>query len=185
METSLKNQFLVAMPSLNDPSFEATVTLICEHNADGAMGVVINKPLPLTFGDVLGELQLEAKSDDVAAQTVVSGGPVARDRGFVLHGFDGEFDSTLDLAPDLRLSFALDVVGSMAAQEAPGRALFGLGYAGWEGGQLETEILSNAWLTTPCDSRIVFDLPFEARWRAAAELIGVDLSRIAPNAGHD
>ena len=185
MESSLKNHFLVAMPGMNDPSFEATVTLICEHSDEGAMGVVINRPMPLTLGDVLGELDLEAESTEIAAQPIVSGGPVSRDRGFVVHALPGEFESTLELAPDLRISFSLDIVNSLATLDEPAKALFGLGYAGWEEGQLESEILQNAWLTTPSDASIVFELPFEARWQAAADLIGVDLSRVAPQAGHD
>ena len=173
------------MPGMNDPSFEATVTLLCEHSDEGAMGVVINRPMPVTLGDVLAELALEPESSEIAAQPVLAGGPVSRDRGFVVHALPGEFESTVELAPNLRVSFSLDIVNSLADLGEPGQALFGLGYAGWHGGQLEGEILQNAWLTTPADPRIVFDLPFDERWQAAADLIGVDLSRVAPQAGHD
>lgn len=173
------------MPGMNDPSFEETVTLICEHTSEGAMGVIINRPTPLTLGDVLGELDLAASSTAMAERQVVAGGPVSQDRGFVVHGQPGEFESTLEVSTDLRISFSLDVVNWLATLGQPEKILFGLGYAGWESGQLEQEILSNAWLTTPSDTGIVFDVPFEARWKAAADLIGVDLARIAPGAGHD
>ena len=178
METSLKNHFLIAMPGMNDPSFEATVTLVCEHSDEGAMGVVINRPMPLTLGDVLGELDLEAASSEMAARPIVAGGPVSRDRGFVVHSLPGEFESTLELTGELRVSFSLDIVNSLASLGAPARALFGLGYAGWDSGQLEREILQNAWLTTPSDAGIVYDLPFCGTLGGCS---GVDWCRSQPS----
>ncbi len=183
--TSLRNHFLVAMPGMEDPRFVETVTLICEHDAEGAMGVVINRPTDLILGDVLGELELDPACRDVAARQVVLGGPVATDRGFVVHGLTGEFESTLAISPTLRISFSRDIVESVAALDEPQPLLFGIGYAGWGSGQLEDELLSNAWLTAPANREILFDLPFTERWQAAARLIGVDLARLAPDAGHD
>ncbi len=182
---SLANQFLIAMPSLNDPGFEGTVTLICEHTAEGAVGMVINRPTDLTLGEVLNQLDMDPASDQIALRPVVAGGPVARDRGFVVHSLPGKFESTLEVSPSIRVSFSLDALSELARASEDANALFGLGYAGWEGGQLEQELLDNAWLTAPADPDLIYATPFEQRWQQAAASIGVDLSKMAPAAGHD
>ena len=115
---------------------------------------------------------------------MLSGGPVARDRGFVVHTMPGDYDATLEIGGGVRVSFSLDIVAELARGTTTQKALFGLGYAGWGAGQLEQEMLSNAWLTAPSNRRLIFDAPYEERWREAAELIGVDISRLAAGAGH-
>lgn len=181
----LHNQFLVAMPSLADPNFAQTVTLICEHNARGALGIVLNRPLSMRLGDVFEQLDLPRHDQSGADQRILRGGPVQGDRGFVLHVPKGEWDSTLKVSDSLHVTTSRDILVAMAGGQGPRQTVMALGYAGWEAGQLEDEIRSNAWLNVPADdSSIIFDVPFEQRWHAAARLLGVDLGRISASAGH-
>ena len=181
---SLSNQLLIAMPGMQDPNFSSSVTLICEHNDAGALGIVINKPLQLQLGDVFEQLAL-TDSDAVSAKNpVLQGGPVGLDQGFVLHDPGSAFESSLLVSGDIHLTFSRDVLDAMATGEGPGKSLVALGYAGWGAGQLEEEILANSWLSVPASSEIVFDLPFEQRWTAAAQTLGIDITQIAPDAGH-
>jgi putative transcriptional regulator len=183
----LSNQLLIAMPTLADPNFSHTVTLICEHTAKGALGIVLNRPLNMSLGDVFKQLSLSAGDQRLCEQPVLRGGPVQQDRGFVLHPpTEGAtpWDSTLEVSPTLHVTTSLDILGSMARGDGPQHAVVALGYAGWEAGQLEDEIRSNAWLTVPMDEAIVFGTPFEQRWQAAARLLGIDLGRLSSQAGH-
>ncbi len=180
----LNNQLLVAMPTLADPNFHHSVTLICEHSERGALGIVINQPLEMKLAEVLEQLELVASDERLAEMPVMRGGPVQADRGFVLHPpGEGSWDSTLAVSDSLHVTTSRDVLAAMAKGEGPRRALVALGYAGWDAGQLEEEMLQNAWLTVPCDDSLVFDLPYEQRWQAAARLLGVELNRISPVAG--
>lgn len=181
---SLCNQLLIAMPGMEDPNFSASVTLICEHSDDGALGIVINKPLQLRLGDVFKQLSLADSDAAVAANPVLHGGPVGTDRGFVLHDPGSSYESSLAVSSDIHLTFSRDVLDAMATGSGPGKSLVALGYAGWDAGQLEQEILSNSWLSVPATTDIVFDLPFEQRWAAAAKTLGIDITQIAPDAGH-
>jgi putative transcriptional regulator len=184
----LTNQLLVAMPTLADPNFAQTVTLICEHTANGALGIVLNRPLGMALGDVFRQLALDPTDERLLDQPVLKGGPVAQDRGFVLHppaAVEPEpWDSTLKISPTLHVTTSRDILSSMARGSGPTQAVVALGYAGWEAGQLEDEIRSNAWLTTPVDDSIIFATPFEQRWHAAAKLLGIDLGRLSTQAGH-
>lgn len=180
----LSNQLLIAMPSLADPNFSQTVTLVCEHSERGALGIVLNRPMNMSLGEVLDQLGLAGGEPSLRAGSVLRGGPVQTDRGFVLHR-PGErtWDSTLEVSERLHVTTSRDVLEAIARGEGPGLATMALGYAGWEAGQLEEEMRQNAWLTAPCDDSIVFDLPFEQRWSAAARLLGVDLARLSHVAG--
>ncbi len=181
---SLSNQMLIAMPGMEDPNFSASVTLICEHNHDGALGIVINKPLHLQLSDVFEQLALTDSVAATADNPVLQGGPVGLDRGFVLHDPGSTYESSLVVSGDIHLTFSRDVLDAMAMGEGPGKSLVALGYAGWGAGQLEEEILANSWLSVPATSEIVFDLPFDQRWTAAAQTLGIDITQIAPDAGH-
>ena len=181
---SLSNQFLIAMPSLADPNFERTVTLICEHNEDGALGIIINRVTDLHVGEVLQQLELAVPDTPLADQPVMHGGPVAQSRGFVLHGSDDDWESTLRLGQGLRLTTSRDIMVAMSEGSGPERSLFALGYAGWSPGQLETEMSDNAWLSVRCSSDLIFDTPIEQRWDAATRLLGIDPSRLSSQAGH-
>lgn len=181
--SSLANQLLIAMPGMEDPNFSSTVTLICEHNDDGALGIVINRPLQLQLGDVFKQLAL-SETSTTADDPVLHGGPLGTDRGFVLHGPGNAFESSLEVSGDIHLTFSRDVLDAMATGDGPGKSLVALGYASWGAGQLEDEMMANSWLSVPASAEIVFDMPFEQRWTAAAETLGIDITQIAPGVGH-
>jgi putative transcriptional regulator len=182
--TYLNNQLLVAMPSLADPNFSHSVTLVCEHNARGALGIVINRPLEMKMSEVLEQLALVTENAGLRDMPVLAGGPVQRDRGFVLHRPGPQvWESTMPVSDTLHVTTSRDVLAAMAQGTGPKRAVMALGYAGWEAGQLDEEVLQNAWLTVPCDDALIFELPYEQRWHAAARLLGVELSRISTQAG--
>jgi len=180
----LQNQLLIAMPSLADPNFAQTVTLICEHTARGALGIVLNRPLNMQLGEVFEQLDLHPENPALCAQRVLRGGPVQCDRGFVLHSPGRDWDSTLKVSDQVRVTMSRDILNAMAQGAGPSSAVMALGYAGWEAGQLEEEIRSNSWLNVPVDESIIFTVPYEQRWHSAARLLGVDLGRIATQAGH-
>ncbi len=176
---SLTNHMLIAMPALSDPNFARSVTLICEHTADnGALGIVLNKPLPMRLSDVLSEMKLQPRNEQIAAQPVLRGGPVLTDHGFVLHRPGGSWDKTLQVSEMVHVTVSRDVLEAMARGEGPADAFIALGHAGWEPGQLEREIRENAWLPMPADARVVFELPYDHRWEASWELVGVDMEKI-------
>jgi len=180
----LSNQLLVAMPAMTDPNFTQTVTLVCEHSDRGALGLVLNRPLPMKLSDVFEQLALDTANTRIGQAAVLRGGPVQTDRGFVVHRLGGSWDSTLKVSDRIQVTTSRDVLAAMARGEGPPDAFIALGYAGWEAGQLEQEMLANAWLSVPADVGIIFDLPFDERWHAAGRLLGVDLTRISPVAGH-
>lgn len=180
----LTNQFLIAMPALSDPNFNRTVTLICEHNGDGALGLVINRPTDMSLGDIFAQMSLEEPAADSASLPVLQGGPVQQERGFVIHDGTTEWNSTLMVADGIRVTTSRDILVSMAKGDGPDNAVVLLGYAGWGAGQLESEMAANAWLTVPANEEIIFGLPYEERWRKAAELIGVDIRTLSGDIGH-
>jgi len=181
---TLANQLLIAMPGMADPNFSSTVTLICEHNAEGALGIVINRPLTLKLGGLFEQLDVDNVDPNAASDPVLMGGPVGPERGFVLHESTHSYENSLAISNTINLTLSRDVLDAMASGEGPRRTLVALGYAGWEPGQLENEFLANSWLNVTATTDIVFDLPFADRWSAAAKSLGVDISRLAPNAGH-
>lgn len=243
---SLENQLLIAMPSLGDPYFSKTVTYICEHNSEGAMGLIINLPVnisllellkqidqsPVKTDNRLSTLQHEAvenrttdddsdhsfsddnemgkapsrASDDISekvkaeliqeineqsslenpqlAQPVLSGGPIAQQRGFVLHSPQAGWNSSLSLSDDLMITTSKDILLTLGTAEAPEKYIVTLGYAGWGPGQLEEELQSNSWLTTPVDNDILFNTPIEMRWKKATEKLGIDLAHLSTDVGH-
>jgi len=188
-EFYLKNQFLLAMPGLAGSYFGDTLTLICEHNDEGAMGLIVNRPSSVTLIELMAQLSID-KGDTPADRVVVEGGPVGGDRGFILHTEDARFDGSLALGNGLMLSSAREVLEAIARSEGPEEYLVALGYAGWDAGQLEGEVAENAWLTCPADAageltrEIVFRVPFEDRIRRAAASLGIDFSLISSQAGH-
>jgi putative transcriptional regulator len=172
------------MPALEDPNFRECVTFICEHNDQGALGIVINRPMNVVLDDVLKQLSLKATDFDIGASPVYLGGPVQTERGFVIHEPLGAWEATLKVSESLGVTTSRDVLEAVAAGKGPERCFVALGYAGWTAGQLEEEMKSNTWLSTPADARIIFDTPVELRWQAAARLIGVDLSLLSGDTGH-
>lgn len=180
----LVNQFLVAMPSLNDANFHQSVIYICEHNAQSALGIVINKPTNMVLNDIFKQLSITAVDQHMGQQPVFQGGPVQIERGFVIHEPPGKWESTLILDQQLGVTSSRDVLACMARGQGPEKIFVALGYAGWGAGQLETELANNSWLSMPADSSIIFGTPVERRWQAAAQLIGVDLALLTGDAGH-
>lgn len=180
----MTNQLLIAMPGMEDPNFSTTVTLICEHNDDGALGIIINRPLSLRLSGLFDQLSVPDADPVAAKKPVVSGGPVGTERGFVLHGKDHNFENTLAVSDDIQLTFSRDVIDAMAIGDGPEKSLVAIGYAGWESGQLEQEMLSNSWLNVDATPELVFDTPFAKRWDSAARLLGIDIANISPDAGH-
>lgn len=180
----LTNQFLIAMPALEDPNFHESVTLICEHNPRGALGIVINRTMNVVLADILKQLDLTARDLAMGDTPVHLGGPVAPERGFVIHEPLGEWEATLKVGSSLGVTTSRDVLAALAEGGGPKRMFVALGYAGWSPGQLEEEIKSNSWLSAPADAAIIFDTPVEQRWQAAARSIGVDLSLLSGDAGH-
>lgn len=184
----LADHFLIAMPSMLDPVFGGTVVYLCEHNENGALGVIINKPTDMTM-DVLFErleLVLEIQPSRLGAgdRPVLFGGPVQVERGFVLHAPYGSYSSTIAVTEHVAMTTSKDVLESVAAGTGPERMVVTLGCAGWGAGQLEEEIGRNGWLTVRADPAIIFDVPVQDRFAAAMRLLGIDPSMLSAQAGH-
>lgn len=186
--TCLTNQFLIAMPNLEDPNFFHTVSYICSHDDSGAMGVTINRPLDIGLGDLLEHLNMPTDDPDIASIPVYAGGPVQSDRGFVLHRTpntnDNEWDATMVVSDSISLTMSQDIIEAIAANEGPQQFLIMLGYAGWGEGQLEQELLSNAWLNGPADENVIFETPTEKLWMQAAKHLGIELGLLSTEVGH-
>ncbi|QKK03641.1 MAG: YqgE/AlgH family protein [Pseudomonadota bacterium] len=180
----LEQQFLIAMPGMQDPNFARGVTLLCQHNDEGALGITINRVSDFTLKDVLEQLDIECDDEAIAGLPVFAGGPVQPERGFVLHSKDSSWDATVAVGSDILVTTSRDVLEAIAGGRGPEKYLVALGYAGWESGQLETEMRENAWLNVMASSEIVFDLPVERRWEQAVARLGIDISSLQPAGGH-
>ncbi len=180
----LVNHFLIAVPAMDDPHFARGVTLLCEHNEHGAMGLLINRASDYRLGEVLEQMELSTELAAIAGDQVLVGGPVLPDRGFVLHDGGDDWPSTLRVAPGLAVTTSRDILVALASGTGPRNHLVTLGYASWGAGQLEQELAENTWLTVPADQAIVFATPIEQRWQAAARCLGIDLGQLAGYVGH-
>ena len=178
---SLRHQFLVASPYLQDPRFHGAVIYLCEHSDEGALGLTVNHPLDIHLGEILEQLDMEGGELDVP---VYGGGPVQPERGFVLHSPDAGWQNTAQVADDVLLTTSRDVLSDIGAGSGPKNYLVCLGYAGWSEGQLEEELSSNAWLTCPATADILFGTPWEERYQAVLKLIGIDLNQLSEFVGH-
>lgn len=182
---NFKSQFLIAMPSMADPSFAETLTIICEHSPQGALGIVVNRPSNLPMSEIFRQIGIGGyNQSDSSKDAVYSGGPVSQERGFVLNSGESSWDASLEICPGLQLATSTDVLVAMAEGKGPKQALVALGYAGWGSGQLEKEISENAWLTCEANPSIVFDTPHHLRLSAAANTLGVNLNLISDQVGH-
>lgn len=186
---SLTNHFIIAMPSLNDPDFEQSVSYICEHNNEGAMGVVINRPIDLTFADLCEQLDIEITDTDTADYPIFDGGPVETERGFILHTPIGDWESTLTVTKDIGLTMSQDIIQAIAEgydsdNTPPEYFIITLGYAGWSEDQIEDEIAENVWLNVEATPDILFKTPIEKRWNAAAAALGINLQQLSSDIGH-
>ena len=183
-ESFLEGKLLIALPGMTDERFAQTVIYMCAHSAKGAMGIVINKPIPgLSFSEVLKQLQIDTKPL-IGEFPILYGGPVETGRGFVLHSGDYEgSDSTLPVSEDISLTATLDILRALAEGRGPKQALFALGYAGWAPGQVETEFQRNGWLHCKADPSLVFGVDPEAKWRTALQRLGIGPSGLVADAG--
>jgi putative transcriptional regulator len=180
----LTHHFLIAMPNMADPYFARTLTYVCEHNDQGALGIVVNRPIDMTLQSLFERLSLKLTDDARAEAPVYFGGPVQTDRGFVLHEPAGDWQSTLKVRDRIGLTTSKDILEAVGRGEGPQKILVSLGYSGWSAGQLEHELGQNAWLTVEAKDAIIFDLPSGERLAAAMELLGLDFARLADQAGH-
>ncbi|HHX35706.1 MAG TPA: YqgE/AlgH family protein [Gammaproteobacteria bacterium] len=181
---SLAGHFLIAMPTMTDPSFAQSVVYLLAHDAEGALGLIINRHMGLTLKDIFEQLQPEhGPLDQAHNQDIFSGGPVQAELGFVLHNIGPEFQGTTNFG-ELALTSSKDALLAIAQGTGPKQSMITLGHAGWGAGQIEDELRANAWLSCPAQHRIIFDTPIEERRSAAAALLGVDLERLSHQVGH-
>ncbi|HEY6897417.1 MAG TPA: YqgE/AlgH family protein [Rhodocyclaceae bacterium] len=172
------------MPAMADPNFSRSLTYICEHNADGALGVIINRPLDMDLGSLFERVDIPLENPEFSGLPVYFGGPVQTDRGFVLHRPPGDWQSSMKVGSELALTSSRDILVSLGSLGEPSNFVITLGYAGWSAGQLEWELSQNAWLTVPASQEVIFSLPPEERLPAAMQLLGVDFANLSDVAGH-
>lgn len=197
----LQSELLIAMPGLEDPYFNQSVTLICQHDENGCFGLTINKPIELTVDEILKQLEIEAdhtaansakikytqlnKSASPKSTTALRGGPVEIEQGFVIHDSKKKWENSLEINEEFSVTASRDILMSIAEGTGPENYLFVLGCASWTSGQVESEILSNSWLNCPLDKELLFDMPFDQRWQGAADKLGVNLHAMSGASGHD
>ena len=186
---NLTGHLLIAMPGMTDPFFSKSVTFICTHNQDGAMGVMINRPTDLSYETLFEKIKVDLAQSELAKNTVLYGGPVQPERGFVLHEHGGEWDSTLSIAENTALTTSKDILESVAIGTGPKKMLLALGYAGWTAGQLEQEIAANSWLSVQAKDgetlhKILFECKAEDKLNASLALLGVNPAMLSDVAGH-
>lgn len=194
--------FLIAMPGLEDDLFESSIVYLCEHNPQGAMGIVINKPSDLSFHQLFEKVDLPLGRHDLSEEIVMLGGPIHTDRGFVLHealsmtpvvsaqmqlepkkDWDASYSSSIKIGHDMEMTSSKDVLEALSEGNGPNRVLISLGYATWAAGQLETEIASNQWLTIAANKTVIFETPINKRYHKALSLLGISTASLSPTAG--
>jgi putative transcriptional regulator len=180
----LQQQMLIAMPAMADPNFSRSVTLMCQHNKEGAIGITINRQSDFTLGELLFQLNISCENQEISSMIVLEGGPVSPERGFVLHTpFEG-FDSSIKINDDIMVTTSRDVLAAIAVGNGPQHFLVALGYAGWGDGQLESEMRQNAWLSVPADKGILFESTLQNRWEKAVGILGININDLHGVGGH-
>lgn len=190
--TYLENQLLIATPSIGDPYFHKSLIFLCEHNDEGAMGIMVNQPMNITLSDLLKHMELIKAEEPLEShaippsfeQHVLAGGPLQRERGFVLHSPAGTWQSSFTVNESLAVTTSRDILQAVVDGTGPQDVLVALGYTGWDAGQLEEEIIQNHWLNCSVNNDILFRMPAEQRWEAAGHLLGIDLNRFSSFFGH-
>jgi len=180
----LDQQVLIAMPGMVDSNFAKSVTLLCQHNDAGAIGITINRLSDYSLGEIFSQLHLECEDESICSRPVLEGGPVAPDRGFVLHTPQEGYESSMAVGPEIMVTTSRDVLAAIADGGGPEKFIIALGYAGWGGGQLEGELRENAWLSVMADSDIVFDMPVPNRFDGALGRLGIQVDRLHSDIGH-
>jgi putative transcriptional regulator len=181
---NLTDNFLIAMPALEDPYFAHSLVYICEHNENGALGIIVNRPIDLNLAGLLEKIDIKLEAGDLADLPVYFGGPVQLDRGFVLHRPVGQWQSTLAVNGAVGLTSSRDVLSAVGSTGLPSEIIVTLGYSGWDAGQLESELAQNSWLTVPAKPSILFELPPEERLPAAMQKLGISFTQLSDVAGH-
>jgi len=184
VETSLQHHFLIAMPTLSDSFFHQAVVYICEHDSQGAMGLIVNKPTQVLLPELLSHLDVNNTAATIKKMPVLFGGPVQKGQGMVIHNSKEEWKTTLSLSDSLFLTTSIDILEKIGSEQGPEKSLITLGYSGWDAGQLEQEIAENSWLTVAADEHLLFEIPADKRWKAAADLLGVDINLMPNIIGH-
>lgn len=180
----LQQQMLIAMPAMADPNFSRSVTLLFQHNEEGAIGITINRQSSFTLGELLFQLNIPCNDEGVSSMAVLEGGPVSPDHGFVLHTPVEGFDSSILISDDIMVTTSRDVLAAIASGQGPDKFVVALGYAGWGDGQLEFEMRQNAWLSVPVDEGIVFESALPQRWEKALGKLGINISDLHGVGGH-
>ncbi|MCE0494132.1 YqgE/AlgH family protein [Vibrio salinus] len=185
---NLTNHFLIAMPGMADSAFKNSVIYVCEHNEEGAMGIMINAPLDITVGNMLKQVEIDPlypqQREDSLERPVFNGGPVAEDRGFILHKPHEHYDSSVTMTDSLAVTTSKDILAVLGTSAEPDDYIVALGYSGWSTGQLEKEIADNSWLTTEADATIIFDTPIHEKWRQSIKKLGIDPAQLSVLSGH-
>ena len=181
---NLTDNFLIAMPALEDPYFSNSLIYICEHNENGALGIIVNRPIDMNLAGLFDKIDIKLAAENLANLPVYFGGPVQLDRGFVLHRPVGKWQSTLAVNSEVGLTSSRDVLNSVGSAGLPAEIIVTLGYSGWDAGQLEDELAQNSWLTVPAKAEILFDIPPEERLPAAMQKLGISFTQLSDLAGH-
>jgi putative transcriptional regulator len=180
----LQQHMLIAMPAMADPNFSHSVTLMCQHNEEGAIGITINRLSGFTLGEILSQLDIPCEHEKIASMLVLEGGPVSPDHGFVLHPPEDGFESSICINDDIMVTTSRDILAAIATGNGPEQFLVALGYAGWGIGQLESEMRENAWLSVPADKAVLFDSPLQSRWEKAVGKLGINIDHLHGVGGH-
>ncbi|WP_239364866.1 YqgE/AlgH family protein [Snodgrassella communis] len=180
---SLANHFLIAMPAMEDPFFKESVIYLCEHSADGAMGIIVNKPSPIMM-DLLFDSAKTPTPERFHGQNVLMGGPVQVDRGFLVHTPAGSWESSLMITDDIAITTSRDIIMGLTQENEVNKAVATIGYSSWSAGQLEQELANNSWISTPADMQILFDMPYKQRYKAALQLLNIDITNLSGLVGH-
>ena len=185
---NLTNHFLVAMPGMKDPYFKRSVIYVCEHNQDGAMGLMINAPIEVTVGKMLEQVKVESVHPQLKSakleMPVLNGGPVSEDRGFILHQPKDHYESSIQMTDKISVTTSKDILSVLGTEAEPNHYLVALGYSGWEAGQLEVELAENSWLTIEADPSVIFETPLTERWQTAVQMLGIDVAQLSSDVGH-
>ncbi len=184
INSTLANHLLIAMPSLHDPIFAKSVIYVCEHHTQGTVGLIINRPMQFPLGLVFDQLQIEPLRVENNRLPLLFGGPLQPERGFVIHRPFGGWRSSLALQEGVTITTSNDIIRAIATDCGPKDALVTLGYVGWEGNQLDQEVINDVWLVCPYTSELLYDIPFEQRWEYAGLTIGVKMEQLTSNSGH-
>lgn len=184
MDTSLQDHFLIAMPNLADSFFYRSVVYICEHDENGAMGLIVNRPTQVTLSELLNHLKIQNHADVLKNTPVFFGGPVQKGQGMVIHDSPKDWKTSIQVSDNIYLTTSTDILETIGTEVGPDHQLVTLGYAGWDAGQLEQELADNSWLTVSANDELLFNTPAEKQWEAAAKLLGIDINLMSSSTGH-